>query len=314
MDDDATRIIFDPNSVLPTNHMQYLFGSWASILPSHVSEPLDYISRLQVHTVSHHKLLASPEHEFLVIDTVNHLDMPYRFILERRQSKTRAGVETPVFEPATDRTGLIDKVRKKLHAITDRITPNESHLGSVEEGSSSSSSPPFSSDQLPIGDQATLSLIYSSDLMSDSLETSAPFLAVDRFLGQNHFSFSQFHGQIMGYFKPRQLSLLNLVVLAQVVHAQHPTYTLLREQCFFYARLVYVAIGDIFGISPSQSADENQDVVLDIDSHLTMTPRIGRWKGLLVNVVDADTVSKIKDPYTSAYREQVQKVFLFMYL
>ena len=186
MDDDATQIIFDPNSVLLTNHMQYLFGSWASMLLSHVSEPLDYISRLQVHTVSHHKLLASPEHEFLVIDTVNHLDMPYRFILEQRQLKTTAGVEMPVVEPGTDRTGLIDKVRKKLHAITDRIMPNKSHLGSVEEGSSSSSSLSFAFDQLLIGDQAMLSLIHSSDLMSDSLETSAPFLAIDRFLGQNH--------------------------------------------------------------------------------------------------------------------------------
>lgn len=313
MDAEATRIIFDPNSVLPTNQMLYLFSSWASMLPSHVHEPLDYISRLQVHTVSHHKMPASPEHEFLVIDTVNHLDMPYRFILERRQSKNRAGVTTPVVEPGTDRDGFIDKVRKKLNAITDLLTPNESHLGSVEEGFSSSSSLPSDAfDQLPIGDKATLSLIHTSDLMSDSLETSEPFLAVDRFLGQNHFTFSRFHGQIMGYFKPRQLTLLNLVVLAHVVHALHPTYTLLREQCFFYARLVYVAIGDIFGICPSQSADENQGVVLHIDSHLTMTPRIGRWKGLLVNVVDGDTVSKVKDAYVSTYREQVEKVFTYL--
>ena len=57
-----------------------------------------------------------------------------------------------------------------------------------------------------------LSLIQTSDLMSNSLEKSDNTLAVDRFLGQNYVHSPQYHGQIVGYFKPAQLTLFHLVL------------------------------------------------------------------------------------------------------
>ena len=282
------------------------------MLPSDPGQPADILSQFKVQTISHIKMPMSPEHEFLVIETVDQSDKPYLFILERRPSETRTGV-TPVVDSSTYRTRLVDKLKKLIKTMTNFIVPIESHLMSNKEGFSSSSSSSFAFDSLSIGDKATLSLIQTSDLMSDSLEKSDNTLAIDRFLGQNYLRSTRYHGQIVGYFKPHLLTLFDLVLLAHVVHEMYPTYTLLGQQCFFYARLVYASIQKIFGISPLKSADENGCLVYSIDSHLTVTFKYGRWKGILVNLIDEDTVSKVSDAYAVAYSDQVAKVF-FIYL
>jgi hypothetical protein len=57
----------------------------------------------------------------------------------------------------------------------------------------------------------------------------------------------------------------------------HPTYTILSQQCYFYARLVYTATKEIFGISPSQSANKSALVTLVFQGD--------EFSGLLVSMV-----------------------------
>jgi hypothetical protein len=149
--------------------------------------------------------------------------------------------------------------------------------------------------------------------MTHVIDKSDDTPAVDRFLGQNYLRSPHYHGQIVAYFKPDKLTIFEVILLAHVVHEMHPTYTLLGEQCYFYTRIIYAATQQIFGVSPSKSANENEDLVYFIDSHLTTPVKYGRWKGILINIVDEDAVSKVKDAYAVTYSDQIAKVF-FIYL
>jgi hypothetical protein len=93
----------------------------------------------------------------------------------------------------------------------------------------------------------------------------------------------------------------------------YPTYRVSREQCFFYAHLIYAATQEIFSIAPSKSADENEEIVYKINAHVTMALRFGRWKGILVKLVDEEMVLTVSRAYRATYNEQITKVF-FIYL
>ena len=289
MDDlNGAAIIFDPNTLMATNHLVFLFSCWASLDPS---QPAKILSQFKVEKISHHKMLESPEHEFLVIKTVDASDKPYQFILERRPSPSETA---PAVDPPSYREKLVTKLKKLVQTLTNMILSDES----------------FAFDSLSIGDKATLSCIQTADFMSDSLEMDksiSDLTAVDRFLGQNSLNLSRYQGQIVDHFKPHELSLFNFVLLSHVVHVMHPTYTILNHQCFFYARLIYIATKTIFGISFSQSAD-------DSEVEITGPFKYGRWKGVLVNIVDRATVAQVEAAYTVAHRDQLAKVSSFIYL
>lgn len=264
------------------------------------------LSRFKINSINHIKLLQeSPEHEFLIIETVDPSNKPYLFLLERRSSESRV-VDS---EPTTYMDKLLEKIKKIKTTLTSFVNPP--HL--VEEGfGSSPCSLSMALETLSIGDKASLCLIQSSNLMSDSLDKSENSrVAIDRFLGQNHVFSSRYHGKVIGYLKPKHLTLFELVILSHVVHELYPYYSLLSNQCFFYARLIYATIEHHFGISPSISADEKKDVVYNIDSHLSI--HYGRWKGIKVNAIDEETVSKVINVYKAAYNKQIAKVF-FVYL
>lgn len=294
---DAAPIIFDPNSLLTTNHMLFLFSCWASMLPD-PSPPVEIFSQFKVTSISHNKILESPQHEFLVIETVDPSEKSYQFVLERRSSERRT--ITPAVEPGNYRTRLMDKLKKLVNTLTSILVPNDS-------------SSTFNFDSLSIGDKTSVSLVQSADLMTHVIDKSDDTPAVDRFLGQNYLRSPHYHGQIVAYFKPDKLTIFEVILLAHVVHEMHPTYTLLGEQCYFYTRIIYAATQQIFGVSPSKSANENEDLVYFIDSHLTTPVKYGRWKGILINIVDEDAVSKVKDAYAVTYSDQIAKVF-FIYL
>ena len=298
---DAASMVFDPNSFMTTNHVLFLFSCWASMPPSDSSKPVDILSQFKVRIITHNKRPNSPEHEFLVIETVDQSNKTYLFILQRTVS--RPGVTLgPHDEPGPPyRTKPLEKIRNFIATLAASITvPHESHLPiSTEEGSSSSSSsssPSTTFDALSIG---------------DSLDKSDNFPVVDRFLGQNYVHSAQWHGQIVRYFKPDHLTLFELVLLANVVHETHPTSSILGEQSYFYVRLVYTALENLFCISASKSAHESKDLVCNIDSHLDI--EYGHWKGPMVNKIEEETVSKVITMYKIAYLEQVAKVF-FIYL
>jgi hypothetical protein len=169
-----------------------------------------------------------------------------------------------------------------MAALAASITaPHDPSMVEGSSSSSSSSSPSTTFDSLSIDN----------------------FPVVDQFLGQNYVHSAQWHGQIVRYFKPDHVTLFELALLAHVVHEMHPTSSLLGEQSYFYVRLMYTALENLFCISASKSAH---------DSHLSI--QYGHWKGPMVNTIEEETASKVITKYKIAYLEQVAKVFFYLFM
>ena len=155
----------------------------------------------------------------------------------------------------------------------------------------------------------TLSATQSAEFVSDSLDKADNCPATDRFLGQNFVYDKRYASQNVQYFLPNHLTLFELAILAHVVHMEYPTYSLLGEDCYFYATLVYQVAKTYFGACPLVNADKTQDnLIYHIDSHLPA--RYGCWNGLMVKRVNTKFVSHVVAKYKKAHTEFIAQVIL----
>ncbi len=69
-------------------------------------------------------------------------------------------------------------------------------------------------------------------------------------------------------FKPQGLSLFDLVLLALVLHEQAPFYNLFRNQCYFFAIVLFQAVVQIYSLTPSSSTS----LPSGLDLHHTLNP------------------------------------------
>jgi hypothetical protein len=201
--------------------------------------------------------------------------------------------------------------------LTSKSSDSSSQLSLMEEGSlqhshsSSSSASESMTDKLTVS--ASQAVGASSEAISESFDKDK-VPANDRFLGESFATSHQWNGRNVQFFKPNNLNLFELALLAHVVHEQYPTYSMLRNHCYFYASLVYDAAEALGGIRPSQNADiTGNDVVYNIDSHLTQ--RYGRWNGLKVGRMDPKEVSNMVAKFKYILPKQLESVILiFMFI
>ena len=117
------------------------------------------------------------------------------------------------------------------------------------------------------------------------------------------------HGQIVRYFKPNDLTLFQLAILANEAHELHPQYSVLGRQCYFFASLIYSAAERHFGHRPSLRPNitpEETETVYIIDSYLSN--KSGRWHGLQVNVVEEEDVTALITNYKVAEVSELNEV------
>ena len=99
----ASRL-FNPIGMTATDIFLYNFSSWASLTmgPFNLDSDFeDILSQFEVQTIMHNKIPKSPEHEFLIIETLDRWGKTRLFILER----TVIAVNRPgrdIFEPMSD--------------------------------------------------------------------------------------------------------------------------------------------------------------------------------------------------------------------
>ena len=79
----------------------------------------------------------------------------------------------------------------------------------------------------------------------------------------------EYLGQVLQYFKPRNLFLFQLAVIAQVVHKSYPNYAILNAQCYYYAALVYAVAEKLGGIEALEGMDDNAELVNISGSYLS---------------------------------------------
>jgi hypothetical protein len=302
---DPDDIICDPNIMIRPSLFLLLFTSWASIPPRPSdANPEEILSQFTVQAIFHKKLSASPEHEFLLIETKKQSGEIKKFILDRTVSTTRDATTdtTAATEPEACSLKIIERIKKLIRALVSVAASHPSHLtildseetSSVVYSSGSQPGPAF--DPLSIADKSTLSLTETASLVSDSLDISDNSPAFDRFLGENHVNAPRWKGEMVRDIQPLNLTLFELVVLSHVAHQLHPTYSLLEEQCFFFGALIFAAVDMKWG-----------------DAHGRTANNCGRINSYKDQWIDPLTVSSLIDKYEQVYSQKLDDVSLFIY-
>lgn len=299
-EDIAGSTLLDPNCCMKVNLYRYLYESWAK----DSSDPMATLLRFEVQTITHSKSPKNTEHEYLIAETTVRDDPsrePRFYVFDRVDSMKTLAAENPLSANAP----TLGQKLKKLGSSVVSLVPSfwsEEELRSTEEGSFSASSSSLSSI-----DRSTVLMTQGADVLL-TLDKAKPSAAEDRVRGHGRAFSLHFHGQIAQYFKPNDLSLFELVCMAEVVHNLHPLYAVQAEQCYFYAGLVYEATKQHFGIRPSDNADKGKGkaVLYDIDGHLPDSQ--GRYGGIKVcHIVPGWATSAVSE-YKEMYPQRIAKV------
>ena len=165
--------------------------------------------------------------------------------------------------------------------------------------------------KITITDGLTLVSAQSANFVLDSIDKDGGSVAEDRFRGANHLLRRQFHGENVQFFKPNNLTLFELVVLADTAHTLHPNYSIMGTQCYFYAGLVYTAAMVHGGMKPVDDADGGETVYI-CGSYLS--DKYGRWKGLKVTKVDpgSDSVKELIARFKVELRSEMSNVTIII--
>jgi len=260
-------LLFNSPSPTVTPLFLYIMASWAR----ESQDPESIANRFRVTCIIHSKHPDPPEHEYLLLEIIDQRrpdDTPHILVLERFASS----VIMPEV-PREDSDSL-----EKLVATFKKLLLRSSSLASLEEGRSS------------LHDNFSLTSVEAADSLMKSLKkSSGNRLAVDHFVGGDIFADTRYHGQVLQYFKPQNLTLFDLAIIAEVVHDANPYYEILNSQCYFYAALVYAAAEKFSTIPVSESADAPQTELVEIRGSY-LSNRYGRWRGLKVTKVDPDSL------------------------
>lgn len=293
--DTESQILLSPNLDTGTELFQYSFSE----LACNTQSDNDVLRRLEVRCIMHNKLPDGPQHEFLVIETVDRFerDKVRLFILERTMSSQDTVIDS-----------VRDPSDRKLHT---RIATACSPLSADSNSSSKpeEEQPNRHTGTLTIADKLTVASTQSADIISDALSNAQKYPAKDRFLGGNAIRLKRWHKEIVNYFKPKGLTLFQLAIIADCTHELYPDYSIFSHQCYFYAGVVYGAAEECFGMLPSKNADESQgNLVHIIDSHLS--DKYGRWNGVKVTMgpSDLEAVSAVVALYKLRYDEKMLHV------
>jgi hypothetical protein len=277
-----------PNCNYDADAFFYFLRNWAKKSVDSTKMDLnDILPQIEIVSVLFNKVLTSPEHESVVIETMDHMDKKTRlFVLERTITSSDFEIATNSDSNAR-RERLINKIRQRASAAYSKLTIRPSDLGSLEEGLGSG---PYAK-KLSVPDMISISFAQTVDLISESFDKDA--VAKDQFLGEHFVDYS---AENMRFFKPKKtLTLFDFALLAKTVHSMYPTYTLLGEQCFFYSGIIYFAALSYSG-SVDSSPGPNHNGFVQIDSS-RLSNRYGSYKGVHVGDIDQRQIQTVLDKF-----------------
>lgn len=286
------NLIFKPSIKYETELFLCLLRSWAKESPT--GNPENILSQVQVTCVTQMKMASPPEHEFLVIETVETVGAAASgkkrtFILERAQGKNETDdAETDdAAAPGDDKPrGKYEMIKEASYSAFVDECPNE--LVSMEEGNFSSISMP----QPTTCDKMTVLSMKLLDVSSENNDKLQNHLAEDVFLGEDFVFAKSRHAENLRHFQPgKELTLFDLAILAHAVHKRYPKYTLLKEQCYFFSGIIYFAILSHCGLRLGSSS--NHDGVVNSD-------KSGRWNNIKVCGIDVKMVLEVVSDFKEA--------------
>jgi len=138
--------------------------------------------------------------------------------------------------------------------------------------------------------------------------------AEDHFLEENFLSTK---GLGMGHnvwsHKPDHLNLLMLILLVCVVHEEHPLYSILGDQCYWFAHIILTALQLLF--SSSNPVSNNNKSHLKKKTGVVFMPFYylpggkvaGRFWGVKVSAVEDFVLATVCDLFRKRYDEEMAK-------
>ena len=200
--------------------------------------------------------------------------------------------------PATV-TVAVSAVSALLSSSLSSKPPPSSSLRLVDEGTSSSYLPRFSTPEYSLGEQTSMTIVDVFQAMSDShcargiseslnkrkLPPDTP--ADDRFLGEDKFNHNAYTmATNLGTFEPQCLTRVHMAILANVIHTAHPLYSLFRRQCYWFACTFFYAAQIIDRrLQKLDGSIRITDGVLDdmfVPFHLLHVDLAGCWQGIRI--------------------------------
>ena len=216
----------------------------------------------------------------------------------------------------------VERPREPLLLFIER-TPRESQ--SVASPSSEclipqDESPLDSSFSLtpPLSKKTSLSLLEKTTLtVVRGIHSSSASLmelrdAEDRILGSNYAKKASYgNGRVVGEISPGSLTLFDLGLLVEVVHDVAPNYSLFKNHCFWFAKIICDAVveisnGNCNDLDPDKDKDQPYTHPLPSSSHLPALS--GTWNRLLVSEVDDDVFDKVLLEFRKRREREMAKV------
>lgn len=296
------------------------------------------LSRFPVKTLRvNKKKTVSPEHdsEFLLIE-VNDLQelQDRKFILEctgdtvnldaQNLDKLKDSTVDDFFKHP-DCKKLLDAISRAFQAI-----PSTALVASAAVVAG-----PVISDSIVDHTSLPVSIVQFLEFMSnfavsqrasDSLNEPTPpkdARANDRWLGGARAKKQEYRtAREVRTFRPKNLTLFHLALLAHVVHSEFPLYSLFRNQCYWFSNIIYDAAKILDEkISPGlESLDLPQAAVSTETStlmdeffmpfYLYMPNAAGRWLGFKISEVEEVVRSRVVRKFHEQLQKHMAKVFL----
>ena len=326
---DGWRSIIDCYVLMPVTQFLHYFFLAASQDPN----GMEILDRLTVVWIWLNKHLEAPEHEYIIIETVDSVDGKSRlFVIDRTAvplEKPTTSTKNDPKRPNTRGYERLGNFQGISNLIPFSVLPSRATtpLSAMEEGLSTSTStstpisyPPVSLQppDLSLKDTITVSATKSTQMISDSFDKQDPVPALDRVRGENAALSRRYHfGKNIRQIKPRNLKLFEFIILVHTVHLFAPDYSHTKWNCYWFANMLIDAVIEIFGL---EDGDLSNDEVREgrytsLDSHLAGAS--GRWKGWKIIKTDLEELSKIiyefKREHTKVVSEvRISSKFLFL--
>ena len=261
------------------------------------------------------------QHEYMTLSVLDQVTGKNHFFYLERQASPAPSTPTPeisvpstptpeISAPSTPTSGDQDSETYPLLIVNP-----PSRLATLNPHSAKRSS---SYGLSALGDKLS---IASAKLLSASAATSStPSAADDRFLGSgtfiNSLTINNRMGVLIDQMAPKNLSLFELGILADVVHNEAPTYTLYGEQCYWYTSVILDVLRLFYEDTLKPAPDATSDEAVPIISSDYLPQLAGRWKHLLIIAPEGITTKAVitKAAVNFALRQDVEfsKVISFL--
>lgn len=145
-----------------------------------------------------------------------------------------------------------------------------------------------------------------------SLKTNDKTPADDRFLGENYLRMVSFGvGHNAWTVQPDKLNILGLILMACVVHQERSLYSILGDQCYWFANITLTAIQLLFqpsSVTVERSSRREEGAVFMPFKYLPGGKVSGRFRGVKVSAIEDLVLAHVCDAFDKRYKKEIASV------